>query len=470
MRCNQKFFGQEHFENGTSERDFCTRLSVLKPAMSQYGFAVKDRMPPLPSDMGGIVQVKYNGMLSVVMWNEKRGGFVAWGPRGRCYFSLADDRKHPVIEYFNSHLREFRDLAFLAETYVVRKIGDKSFMTDFNYAMSIIKNPRSVEDVDRIKLAVFDYAKMGEDGSFDKPEQKYIERFKRLRDDFGFQEGCDSGAVHLPDYLEVEGNFQNSYGLIQDFWNTFVGERRFEGLVMHTENGEEYKIKFRDTLDVVIIAFRLSGNDRPICEKCGAKFDTLWLRKLAREGVVKKSEWFDPKGRLLKDKAQNDLWVSTKNIVSCPVCGGPITESAGPVLGAKIALMTPDGGFVDMADGAQISSISPILDLVEPLYEDSRYLWVKPEVIVEVSYQGDQLYVDRERPVYQLNGNRYIKVGTVKATSLRPYKVRLREDKTVNPQDLRLEQLNYFVDKIKVIRSKWQETRKQSGLGDYFVR
>jgi hypothetical protein len=438
--------------------------------MSQYGFAVKDRMPPLPSDMGGIVQVKYNGMLSVVMWNEKRGGFVAWGPRGRCYFSLADDRKHPVIEYFNSHLREFRDLAFLAETYVVRKIGDKSFMTDFNYAMSIIKNPRSVEDVDRIKLAVFDYAKMGEDGSFDKPEQKYIERFKRLRDDFGFQEGCDSGAVHLPDYLEVEGNFQNSYGLIQDFWNTFVGERRFEGLVMHTENGEEYKIKFRDTLDVVIIAFRLSGNDRPICEKCGAKFDTLWLRKLAREGVVKKSEWFDPKGRLLKDKAQNDLWVSTKNIVSCPVCGGPITESAGPVLGAKIALMTPDGGFVDLADGAQISSISPILDLVEPLYEDSRYLWVKPEVIVEVSYQGDQLYVDRERPVYQLNGNRYIKVGTVKATSLRPYKVRLREDKTVNPQDLRLEQLNYFVDKIKVIRSKWQETRKQSGLGDYFVR
>jgi hypothetical protein len=438
--------------------------------MSQYGFAVKDRMPPLPSDMGGIVQVKYNGMLSVVMWNEKRGGFVAWGPRGRCYFSLADSRKHPVIEYFNSHLREFRDLAFLAETYVVRKIGDKSFMTDFNYAMSIIKNPRSIEDVDRIKLAVFDYAKMGEDGSFDKPEQKYIERFKRLRDDFGFQEGCDSGAVHLPDYLEVEGNFQNSYGLIQDFWNTFVGERRFEGLVMHTENGEEYKIKFRDTLDVVIIAFRLSGNDRPICEKCGAKFDTLWLRKLARGGVVKKSEWFDPKGRLLKDKAQNDLWVSTKNIVSCPVCGGPVTGSAGPVLGAKIALMTPDGGFVDMADGAQISSISPILDLVEPLYEDSRYLWVKPEVVVEVSYQGDQLYVDRERPVYQFNGNRYIKVGTVKATSLRPYKVRLREDKTVNPQDLRLEQLNYFVDKIKVIRSKWQETRKQSGFDDYFVR
>ena len=86
-----------------------------------------------------------------------------------------------------------------------------------------------------------------------------------------------------------------------------------------------------------------------------------------------------------------------------------------------------------------------------------------------MSYQGDQLYVDRERPVYQFNGNRYIKVGTVKATSLRPYRVRLREDKTVNPQDLRLEQLSYFVDKIKEIRIKYQETKKQSNLDDYFM-
>ncbi len=470
MRCNQKFFGQEHFENGTSERDFCTRLGVLKPAMSQYGFAVKDRLPPLPSDVGGIVQVKYNGMLSVVMWDEKKGGFVAWGPRGRCYYSLADGRKHPMTEYFNSRSSEFMDLAFLAETYVVRKIDEKCFMTDFNFAMSIIKNPTSAEDMNRIRLAVFDYVRRGKDGSFEKQEQSYIERFKRLRDDFGFKAGCDSGAVHLPDYLEVDGSFQNSFPQIQDFWNTFVGERRFEGLVMHTEDGEEYKIKFRDTLDVAIVAFRLTGNDRPECQKCGARFDVLWLRKLAREGKINKSDWFDAKGRLLKDKAQNDLWVSAQSVAVCPICNGNIVQSAGPVLGAKIALMTPEGGFVDLADGAQISPISPILDLVEPLYEDSGYLWVKPEVVVEVSYQGDQLYVDRERPVYSFNGNQYTKVGTVKATSLRPYRVRLREDKTVNPQDLRLEQLSYFVDKIKEIRIKWQETKKQGSLDDYFTR
>ena len=67
MRCNQKFFGQEHFERGTAGRDFCSSLGALKPAMSQYGFAERDRLPELPADVGGLVQVKYNGMLSIVM-------------------------------------------------------------------------------------------------------------------------------------------------------------------------------------------------------------------------------------------------------------------------------------------------------------------------------------------------------------------------------------------------------------------
>jgi len=70
---------------------------------------------------------------------------------------------------------------------------------------------------------------------------------------------------------------------------------------------------------------------------------------------------------------------------------------------------------------------------MEPLYEAERYLWVKPEVVVEVAYQGDQLHIDRPRPVYRFEESRYTKVGTIKAVSLRPYRPRLREDKAVNP-------------------------------------
>jgi len=453
MKCNQRFFGQEHFESGTAGRDFCTSLSSLKPVMAQYGFAVKDRLPPLSSEVGGIVQVKYNGMLSIIMWDDERGGFVAWSPRGRCYYSLRNGRGHPVTDYFNEHLTEFRDLAFVGETYVVRDIGGKNYTTEFNKTMSIIKNPQSMLDVSRIKLAVFDYAKIGQDGTSVRTEPKYTERFKSLLHEFAFPVGCDSRAVHLPDYLEIEGSFEGSNAKIQGFWDEFIGERGFEGLVMHSGKGGEFKIKFRDTLDVAIIGFRMIGNGRPMCEKCGTRFDAFWLRKLAREGKVERSEWFDQRGRLLRAGGGAGVWC--KDMSSCPLCGGPVSNTAGPIFGAKIALMDSDGSFVDVADGAQLSRTSKILDLFEPLYEGEGYLWVKPEVVIEVSYQ--QLYVESARPVYRFEGGRYAKIGEKKFISLRPYKIILREDKTVNPEDLRLEQVSYFVDRAESIQEKWRK-------------
>ena len=164
LRCNQRFFGQEHFEKGTDVREFCTKLRFLKPIMNQYGFALKDSLPQLPSNVGGIVQVKYNGMLSVIIWDDLRDSFVAWNPRGRCYYSLPDKR-HPVTDYFNQHMNEYRNHVFVGETYVVRDIKNKCYMTEFNKSMSIIKNPKTVGDVDRVRLAVFDSTKQIKDGS-----------------------------------------------------------------------------------------------------------------------------------------------------------------------------------------------------------------------------------------------------------------------------------------------------------------
>lgn len=78
------------------------------------------------------------------------------------------------------------------------------------------------------------------------------------------------------------------------------------------------------------------------------------------------------------------MW--SNDIDLCPLCGGPVSNTAGPILGAKIALMIPDGNL-DIADGVQFSHLSEILDLVEPLYESEDYLWVKPEIVIEVLYQ-----------------------------------------------------------------------------------
>ena len=215
MRCNQRFFGQECFEVGTEERAFCSRLTALKPAMSQYGFALRDRLPELPSDAGGFVQVKYDGMLSIIMWDTARDGLVAWNPRGRCYYSLGHAKKHPVTEYFNKSNNRLQNLVFIGETYVVRSVHGKNYMTEFNESMSIIKNPRSMRDVSRIRFSVFDYARRADDGGFEKPTQRYIDRFQRLQHDFKFSEGCDRGVVHLPDWLNAKDTFHDSHSEIQ---------------------------------------------------------------------------------------------------------------------------------------------------------------------------------------------------------------------------------------------------------------
>jgi hypothetical protein len=134
----------------------------------------------------------------------------------------------------------------------------------------------------------------------------------------------------------------------------------------------------------------------------------------------------------------------------CPLCSAKTVPGPGPILGAKIALMTPDGDFLDVADGAQLSHLSPVLWKIEPLYSDGGYLWVRPEVVIEVSYQD--LYVGGLRSLYKFEGDRYVHSGKMEGVCLRPYFRGIREDKTVNPRDLRLEQVSYLVGRIDRIR------------------
>ncbi len=65
--------------------------------------------------------------------------------------------------------------------------------------------------------------------------------------------------------------------------------------------------------------------------------------------------------------------------------------------------------------------------------------------------------MDSPRPVYRFEKGRYWRIGTEQAVSLRPYGPQIREDKTVNPRDLRLEQVSYFVGRVKRIQEKWRK-------------
>ncbi len=463
MKLNQTFFGQEHFESGTQGREFCKSLFKVKPGMMQYGFSDRDTVPELPKDKSGLVQVKYNGMLTVILWNEEKERFVAWNSRGRNYFSLGPNREHPVTKYFDQHLTQQKDIAFIGETYVVRLIQGKAYMTEFNKSMSIIKNPSSSLDVERIRFALFDYAIVNKERELVRLGTP-LERFKTLQDDFDFPSGSDSGRVHLANYLIFTNAIGNHQNKVQAFWDEYITERGFEGLVLCLDDGHRYKLKFRDTLDVAIIAFRISSRTkkiRPVCDDCGTRFDSFWLKKLVREGTIKEEDWFKDNIRLKEGTGAWNMY--GKGLESCPLCGGSINHTDGPILGAKIALMTENKEFVDIADGSQIPPSSPILDLIEPLYEEAGYLWIKPEIVIEVSYQD--LYIDRLRPILQFDGKRYNPIGKITAVSLRPYGVTPRTDKTVNPVDLRLEQVSYFVERTRRIQKLWDEDNDTRRVG-----
>ncbi|MFW9848366.1 MAG: hypothetical protein ACFFF4_04455 [Candidatus Thorarchaeota archaeon] len=455
MKLNQKYFGQEHFERGTPERKFCESLYLIKPHMMQFGFSERDIIPELPVDRSGMVQVKYNGMLSVIIWDEEKQCFVAWSLNGRSFFSLDEHRKHPVTHYFDKNLPNEKKTAFIGETYATRMINEKSYMTEFNRSMSLVKNPKSIGDVERIRFALFDYATQNKNGELEQRTTPF-ERFKQLQEKYDFPIGSESGVVHLVDHLafnNVSGYAQES---VQAFWDEYIKERGFEGLVLYLDDGKRYKLKYRDTLDVAIIAFRIverGKKSRPVCDDCGTKFDSFWMKKLVQEGTIKSEDWFSKGIQLKNGTGTWDMYAA--GLDECPLCGGALSYTFGPILGAKIALMTDKGQFVDIADGSQIPPSASFLDDIKPMYEADGYLWVRPEIVIEVSYQD--LYIDRVRPLLAFDGSRYNQVGEIEAVSLRPYGVKHRTDKTVNPKDLRLEQVSYFVRRSKRIQKLWEE-------------
>lgn len=166
---------------------------------------------------------------------------------------------------------------------------------------------------------------------------------------------------------------------VKQFWNLWVVGRGYEGLVARN-GGDIYKIKKHANVDAVVIGI----NKRP---------------KLA-------------------DKQVTSL---------------------------RLALMDKNGNFVelgDVASGIDHALRSKLYNFIDTfkISEDKDTIYIKPFLIVEIKYT--ETY-DRDRNIFTIenDGRRKI-LGTRKFYSLRePRLVRFRTDKTVNPTDLRLEQI-----------------------------
>ena len=170
---------------------------------------------------------------------------------------------------------------------------------------------------------------------------------------------------------------------VKEFWRTIVEEKGYEGLVIR--NGDIYKVKPRLDVDAVII------------------------------GINKKSGY------------GKDLQVMQRQ----------------EVRSVKLALMQPDGTFIELSDCA--SGINEELGKAlfkltdHKIGEDDTTIYVKPIVVCTIQYTDTFL---KDRPVLKYEQEKYTEAGTKPFASLRhPRLIRFRPDKTVNPQDLRTAQI-----------------------------
>jgi ATP-dependent DNA ligase len=167
------------------------------------------------------------------------------------------------------------------------------------------------------------------------------------------------------------------------FWKIHVHDGKYEGLVVRTSL-DTFKVKPCKDLDAVII------------------------------GINKKSGY--GKGNLFAQHMVTSL---------------------------KLALMTPEGNFVEVGDCASgidhqlRRSLWKLMDY--KIGEDDKVVWVQPKLIVQVEYTD--LFKGRNK-VYQLTPEGYMEKDTMNLTRFRhPRLIHFRKDKTMNPKDLTIQQI-----------------------------
>jgi ATP-dependent DNA ligase len=182
---------------------------------------------------------------------------------------------------------------------------------------------------------------------------------------------------------------------VLDFWQNYVVEQGYEGLVFRIPNGTVYKLKPLHDLDAVII------------------------------GVNKKAYFEKEKGQHFLDKEQ--------------------------VTTVKVALMEEDDTFIEVSDVA--SGIDPSLrkalwKLTEfKVGEDKDVIWIRPLFVVQLKY--NELFQTKESRRLRFSVTGYVEMERRPFVRCRsPRLIGFRGDKQVSPQDLRISQIpdKYLID------------------------
>ncbi len=252
--------------------------------------------------------------------------------------------------------------------------------------LRVVKQPESAAELDSIAFAVFDLVEV--DGA--PPAPRYGEVLSQIEKLFA------QGTLITP----VETHVLNSHEEIEALFDRWVGGEGAEGVVVRRDGIEIAKIKPRHTLDVAVLGFTEGQDDR-----AGMLHDML-------VGVMRPEGLLQVLGRV----------------------GGGFTEQERR------------DWLSDLKDECAESEYIEVNDQLP-------YQLVRPERVVEISCLDlldqntrgasiDRMVLDFDSPA-----NTYRSVRRLPLCSpISPQFVRAREDKSINPTDIRLKQITDLIE------------------------
>jgi ATP-dependent DNA ligase len=308
----------------------------------------------------------------------------------------------PVLKEAAKRLRQagVKRAMVAGELHYVRPDGKRARVHDVS---RVARQPESARDLDALHFAAFDLL----DVNGEPPAPNYDAVWKQLTNLFGKEDHVGLvESVALRDPVEVEKQFRK-----------WVGQGE-EGIVVRSDAAGMFKIKPRHTIDAAVIGFTEGTDDRQ-----GLLHDLL-LALMRPDGA------FHILGR---------------------VGGGFTNEQRRDFLS-------------DLKDMAVDSDYAEVNDQV-------AYQMVRPEWVIEISVLDLITETTRGAPINKMvlewNGGapRWQIIRRMPLVGLiSPQFVRRREDKTINPLDLRLKQISDLVEIPLIDRDARQVALPKSSL------
>ena len=219
----------------------------LLPRVQNYKRQVASRMLPLSQadidrkipDAEYLVSRKIDGEFTVLILKE--GELFSMNPGGRIRIGL------PWQKEAGQWLAKagITEAMIAGELYVTNEEKRRPRVHD---VVSVVRQPKSNEDIDRIQFAVFDLISIDES----PVDQTYPEVWTRIQSLF---EGGQ--RVHPVETVALKGRTK-----IENQFRDWVETQGAEGLVVRSDSAGNFKIKPRHSLDALVIGFTESSGDR----------------------------------------------------------------------------------------------------------------------------------------------------------------------------------------------------------------